>query len=294
MPSKTRSHSSTKRKSKSRTKARHRPTTRSMWSGTITFGLVNVPIKLYPATHQKDVHFHLLTKDGECRLHRKLYCPETGKEYDFKDTARGYELAPDQYVLLDEEEIEALKPESGRTIEITDFVDLAEIDPVYYNKPYYLGPGKDGEKAYKLLHKAMSDSKKVGIAKFVMREKEYLAAIRPMGSVLCLETMNFADEVDDPAKVPGLPIEARIQPKELEVARKLIDTQATEFKPEKYHETYREQVMELVKKKAKGEEIVAPEPQEEEEPRVFNLMKALEESLEHAKKEHGHRKRKSA
>jgi DNA end-binding protein Ku len=273
---------------------------RSMWSGSITFGLVNVPVRMYSAVHPKSVHFHMLTKDGSCRLRRKLYCPDTGEEYDYKDTARGYEIAPDQYVLIDPEELEALKPESARTIEITDFVDLHQIDPIYYNSTYFLGPGKDGEKPYKLLHDAMQDAQKVGIAKFVMREKEYLAAIRPVERGLCLETMYFADEVGALNDVPGLPVAARVQKKEVEIARKLIDTLATDFKPEKYHERYREQVLAMIKKKAKGQEIVAPQSREAEAPPVYNLMKALEESLKSAQRKghtshsHTQRRRKSA
>src|SRR2546426_4331174 len=167
---------------------------RAMWSGSITFGLVNVPIKLFPAVQDKDVHFHMLSKDGKCRLRRKLVCPETGKEYDFKETARGYEIAPDQYVIVHDEELRNLKPEAGRHIEITDFVDLEEIDPVYYNRPYWLAPDEKGAKAYQLLLNAMLETAKVGIAKFVMRGKEYLAAIRPREGALCLEIMNFAEE----------------------------------------------------------------------------------------------------
>lgn len=265
---------------------------RAMWSGSITFGLVNVPVRMYSVVHNKDVHFHLMSKEGQCRLRRKLYCPETGEEFDFKETARGYEIAPDQYVIVNEDELDRLKPEAGRTIEITDFVDLHEIDPVFYNTPYYLGPGKDGQKPYKLLLEAMTEAGKVGIAKFVMREKEYLAAIRPLKKALCLETMYFADEVTDADEVPDVPVEARVQQKEVDVARRLIDALASEFDPGKYQETYREQMVELIKKKAKGKKIVQPQAEQEEAPRVLSLMKALEESLQEAKK--ARKRRKSA
>jgi DNA end-binding protein Ku len=268
---------------------------RAIWSGSITFGLVNVPIKLYPAVKDKDVHFHLLSKDGQCRLRRKLVCPETGDEYDFKDTAKGYEIAPEQYVIINEEELKSLKPEAGRNLEIIDFVDLAEIDPIYYNRPYYLAPDSDDTDAYQLLLKVMTETQKVGIAKFVMHGKEYLAAIRPLKGALCLETMNFADEVVPVGKIPNLPVDIHASRKELDVARRLVDVLATEFKPTKYHEEYREKVLELIDKKAAGEDIVThAEPEEEEPARILNLMKALEESLQKARRTTHHGRKKSA
>ena len=199
---------------------------RAMWSGSITFGLVNVPVRLFPAAQQKDVHFHMLTPDGKCRLRRKLYCPDTGKEYDFKDTKRGYEVAPDEYVVIDDEELQSLKPKAARAIEISDFVDLNDIDPVYFQKPYYLAPDERGGRGYHLLWRAMTDAHMVGIARFIMRAHEYLAAIRPLDGGLCLETMNFADEVLDIRDLPGIGSEPKIPAKELAMARQLIDALA--------------------------------------------------------------------
>ena len=288
-----------KRKTTTRTTSGPRKQ-RPLWSGSITFGLVNVPVKLYPAVRDKDVHFHMVTKDGHCRLRRKLYCPDTGKEFDFHDTARGYEIAPDQYVIMDEAELKSLRPESGRAIEITDFVDLADIDPLYYRTPYYVAPAESGEKPYRLLLEAMIQSKKVGIATFVMREKEYLVAIRPLEHSLCLETMNFADEVVSEDSIPNVPVTSPVQRKEVEVARRLIETLTTQFDPKKYHEHYREQVQALIEKKAAGKKITIEEPEEEEAPRVLSLMKALEESLQEARRHssrahsNGQRRRKSA
>jgi DNA end-binding protein Ku len=269
---------------------------RSLWSGSITFGLVNVPVKLFPAVKERDVHFHMVTKDGKCRLRRKLYCPDSGKEYDFKDTARGYEVAPDQYVIINDEELKALKPESGRTIEITDFISLEEIDPVYYNRAYYLAPDKSGVRAYELLRKAMDDAQRVGIAKFIMRDKEYLAAIRPMQTALCLETLNFSDEVLNPADMPGMESTVKVPAKELDMAKKLIEALAGPWEPDRYKENYRERVMELIERKAEGEEVHIESHEDEEPAKVFNLMKALEESLQEAKAANTHtrKRRKSA
>jgi DNA end-binding protein Ku len=257
---------------------------RAMWSGSITFGLVNVPIKLYTAVKEHEIHFHLLSPDGECRLRRKLVCPDTGEEFQFNQTVRGYEIAPDQYVIVQDEELKNLKPDAGRTIEITDFVDLTDIDPLYYNRPYYLAPDESGAKAYALLWQAMKESGKVGIAKFVMRGKEYLAAIRPLDELLCLETMHFDDEVLDAGELVEASSGISVAKKELDVAKQLVKALTTKFEPSKYNDDYREKVKELVEQKAAGEEVVVHEPEAEEAPRVINLMKALEESLQQARK----------
>jgi DNA end-binding protein Ku len=257
---------------------------RAIWSGSISFGLVNVPVKLYSAISQKEVHFHMLTADGKCRVRRKLVCGETGEEVDYKETTRGYEIAPEEYVTVTDEELAALKPEASRTIEITDFVDLQEIDPVYFERPYYLAPDARAGKAYHLLWKAMRDSGKVGLARFVMRQKEYLCAIRPTDTLLMLETMNYADEIVPPEDVPGIEeAGGKVEEKQLKMARQLIEALTTEYEPEKYRDEYREQVLKMIEEKAAGKEVtVAPEPAER--PRVANLMKALEASLEEAKR----------
>ncbi len=257
---------------------------RAMWSGSISFGLVNIPIKLHSALRDRSIHFHMLSKDGQCRLRRKLVCPETGKEYDFDDTARGYEIAPDQYVLVDDIELKALKPDAGRSIDILDFVDLADIDPIYYDRPYYLAPDERGGKGYQLLLQAMKSAKKVGIAKFVMRGKEYLAALRPMGDVLSLATMHFAEEIIPVAEQVDLPEAVAVNKKELDVAQRLIDALEAEFEPKKYKDDYRDKVQELLDRKAEGKEIITQASVEEDAPEVYNLMEALEKSLQRAKK----------
>ncbi len=256
---------------------------RSMWSGSISFGLVNVPVKLYTAVRNKEVHFHMLTADGKCRVRRKLVCPDTGEEVEYADTTRGYEVAPDEYVVFTDDELDSLRPEANRTINITDFVDLADIDPVYFQKPYYLAPDTRAGKAYHLLLKAMRDSGKVAIATFVMRQKQYLAAIRPTKSLLTLETMNYADEIVEPSEVQGIEDLPTVDARELKMARQLIDALAGEFKPEKYRDEYREELLKIIEKKAQGEEVHIAPPAEEPA-RVINLMKALEASLEEAKK----------
>ncbi|HYE03745.1 MAG TPA: Ku protein [Phycisphaerales bacterium] len=259
---------------------------RSLWSGSISFGLVNIPIKLYTAVRDTTIHFHLLNKEGDCRLRRKLFCPETGKEYDFSETARGYEIAPEQYVIIQDEELESLKPEAGRSIDITDFVDLAQIDPIYYDRTYYVGPDERGVKSYRLLMEAMREAGKVGIAKFVMRAKEYLCAIRPGAEgILYLNTMYFADEVlsaKEAVKLP--PLKEPPAKKEVAVARQLVEALASEWDPEKYRDDYRDRVKELLDKKAAGETVTVEEVREAEPTRVVNLMKALEASLAQAKK----------
>lgn len=270
---------------------------RSMWSGSISFGLVNVPVKLYTAVRNKEVHFHMLTKDGKCRVRRKLVCPDTDEEVDYQDTTRGYEVAPDEYVVFEENELDALRPEASRTINITDFVDLADIDPIYFQKPYYLAPDARAGKGYHLLLKAMRDSGKVAIATFVMRQKQYLAAIRPTKSILTLETMNYADEIVQPADIPGIDDLPAVEARELKMARQLIDALARKFEPKKYKDEYREELLKIIDRKAQGKEVrIAPAP--EEPARVINLMKALEASLEEAKKSRAksgsHRRKKSA
>lgn len=253
---------------------------RAIWSGAISFGLVNIPIKLYAAVREHSIRLHMLTPDGECRLRRKLYCPETGEEYDFKEAARGYEIAPDQYVILREEERESVEPESGRTIDITDFVSLEQIDPVYYNRPYYLVPDEHGVKGYQLLLKAMTDEQKIGIGKFVMRNKEYLAALRPMGKVIGLDTMRFADEVVSAEEELELPSPTEVNKNELEMAKRLIEALAGDFEPGRYRDEYRERLQKLIEEKAEGEEIVTQAPAEERPGKVINLMEALQKSLQ--------------
>jgi DNA end-binding protein Ku len=263
---------------------------RPIWSGAISFGLVNVPVKLYTATREHDVGFHLLSPDGKCRLRRKLYCPETGEEFDFNQTARGYEVSPGQYVLVKDEELDKLRPEAGRTINIVDFVDQSQIDPLYYDKPYYLVPSEAGARAYRLLLEAMKKQEKVAIAKFTMRSKEYLAALRPEGRVMCLETMRYSDEVVPVEDIEGVPGKVEVNKREVETAEKLIEALVEDFKPEKYKDQYRDRVAEMLEGKKRGEEV-RQVADEEEPPRIINLMEALEKSLKETRSHAGGSKR---
>jgi DNA end-binding protein Ku len=252
-----------------------------MWSGAISFGLVNVPVKLYSAVNRKTVRFHQLNGKTGTRIAQKRVDPSTGEEVQYEDLVKGYELTKERYVIITPEELEALDPEKSRTIDIEDFVDLADIDPVYYDHPYYLIPDKGAAKAYGLLLNAMKESGKVAIARVVLRTKENLVAIRPApGDVLMMETMIFADEVVPPGDIDDLPeaSDLKASERELAMAQQLIDSLSSDFEPEKYHDEYREKVLELIERKAAGEEIAvqpeAPKPKE-----VPDLMAALEASL---------------
>jgi DNA end-binding protein Ku len=253
---------------------------RSIWSGAISFGLVNVPIKLYSAVSRKTVRFHQLNRDTGVRIQQKRIDPSTGEEVSFDSIVKGYELTKDSYVVVTPEELEALDPEKTRTIDIEDFVDLEDIDPVYYDQPYYLVPDKGATKAYALLLNAMKESGKVAIARVVIRTKEALVAIRPAGDVLMMETMIFADEVVDAGQIEELPEAADLKAsdRELAMAQQLIASLATDFEPAKYHDEYREKVLDLVERKAQGEEI-AVQPEAERPTKVPDLMAALEASL---------------
>src|SRR3954470_16934832 len=253
---------------------------RSMWSGAISFGLVNVPIKLYSAVSKKTVRFHQLNAETGNRIQQKRVDPETGEEVAYENIVKGYELAKDRYVVINPDELEALDPEKTRTIDIEDFVDLDDIDPVYYDHPYYLVPDKGAAKAYGLLLGAMKEAGKVAIARVVIRSKEQLVAIRPAGDVLMMETMIFHDEVvpsDDIEELPDA-TELKASDRELKMAQQLIDSLSAEFDPSQYHDEYREKVLELIERKAQGEEI-AVQPEAPQPARVPDLMAALEASL---------------
>jgi DNA end-binding protein Ku len=255
---------------------------RSIWSGAISFGLVNVPIKLYSAVSKKTVRFHQLNGTTGNRIQQKRVDPETGDEVNYEDIVKGYELTRDRYVIITPEELETLDPEKTRSIDIEDFVDESEIDPIFYDHPYYLVPDKGAAKAYGLLLNAMADADKVAIARVVIRSKEQLVAIRPHrdGDLLVMETMVFADEVVGTEDIDDLPEskDLKVSERELKMARQLIESLTDTFDPSKYKDSYREKVLELIEAKADGQEItVAPEAPEPA--KVPDLMAALEASL---------------
>ncbi len=255
---------------------------RAIWSGSISFGLLNVPVKLYSAVSKNTVRFRELREKDGSRVKHKRVAEEDGKEVSYDDIVKGYEFAPDQYVTVTKEELSELSPKKTRAIEIQDFVDLDEIDPIYFEQPYYLGPDKGAEKAYALLVKAMSDARKVAVARFVLRQKEHLAAIRPMDDVLTMATMRFHDEVTRPedlgddifAEKPAKP-----EKRELDMAKQLIESLSTNFEADKYRDEYREQLLEMLEDKAAGKEVVSAPSDDVEPTKAPDLMAALEESL---------------
>ena len=262
---------------------------RAIWTGAISFGLVTVPVRLYSAVSRKTVRFHQLNKDTGLRIAQKRVDPSTGEEVAYDDIVKGYEIAPDRYVIVEPSELEALDPERTRTIDIEEFVDLDEIDPILYDHPYYLAPGPGGAKPYRLLLEAMKQSNKVAIAKVVIRSKESLVAVRPMGDVLAMSTMLFADEVNDPGRLDDVPDPKDIKttPKELAIAKQLLESLAGEFEPERYHDEYREKVLDLIDRKAAGKKVAIQPALAEEPSEVPDLMSALQASLAEVRKRSG-------
>jgi DNA end-binding protein Ku len=258
---------------------------RAIWSGAISFGLVNIPVKLYSAVSKKTVRFHQIDAESGGRVRQKRVGPD-GEEIPYEQIVKGYEIGPDRYVTISPEELESLEPQKTRTIDIEDFVDLEQIDPIYYDHPYYLAPDTGASKAYRLLVDAMEDSGKVAVARVVLRSKEHLVAIRPRDGALAMETMLFSDEVIPPESLEELAAgdgEIQTSDRELAMANQLIDSLASDFEPEKYRDEYRERVLDLIERKAQGETIVIEEPEAEPE-KVPDLMAALEASIASAKK----------
>jgi DNA end-binding protein Ku len=254
---------------------------RAIWTGSISFGLLNVPVRLYSAVSRKNVSFRELRASDSSRIRHKRVAEADGEEVPYEEIVKGYEIAPEQYVVLTRDELEELDPQKTKAIEIQDFVDLDEIDPIYFDHPYYLGPDKGAEKAYALLVKAMSDSNKVAIARFVLRNRENLAAIRPMGKVLTMATMRFADEVVSPDELEDVvPSNGRkLEKREVEMAQQLIESLSGEFDPDKYRDEYREELLSLIERKGRGEEVVEAVSEAPKPTKAPDLMAALEESL---------------
>ncbi|MGQ0742744.1 MAG: non-homologous end joining protein Ku [Acidimicrobiales bacterium] len=251
---------------------------RPMWTGAISFGLVNVPVKLVSAVSPKDVRFHQIDARSNSRVRQKRVSAATGDEVPFDQIIKGYELGADRFVTITPGELEALDPKATRTIDIEDFVDLDQIDPIYFERPYYLVPDKGGAKAYALLRDAMRETNKVGIARVVLRTKQYLAAVRPRGGALVLSTMLFADEVVDADQLdlPGDDVE--VTPREEKMARQLIDSLTCDFEPTTYRDEYRDRVLALIEQKAEGHQIRSV-AQPDGPAAVMDLMAALEASL---------------
>jgi DNA end-binding protein Ku len=255
-----------------------------MWSGAISFGLVNIPIKLFNAVSRKSVHFNQIdTRTGSRIQYRKVSAAD-GEEVPSEQITKGYQLSSGEFVLVGDDELAALDPAATRSIDIEQFVDLDEIDPIYYDSAYYVAPDQAARKPYALLTRAMEEQNKVAIARFVMRSKQYLAALRPKDGVLVMSTMVYADEVNEPEQLlDGDDVtQADVSDRELKMASQLIESLTEPFEPDKFEDTYRNQVLELIDRKAAGEEIVAaPAPAAED--KVVDLMAALEASVRDAK-----------
>jgi DNA end-binding protein Ku len=255
---------------------------RSIWSGSISFGLLNVPVKLYSAVARRGVSLREVRASDGARIRHRRIAEGTDQEVPYEEIVKAFEIAPNHYVTLSKDEMAGLAPEKTRAIEVLDFVELGEIDPIYFDSPYYIGPAAGAEKAYALLAAALEKSGRVAIARFVFRNKEHLAAIRPAGGALTLTTMRFADEVVAPESLSdALPAEKpKAARREVEMAEQLIDSLTREFDPATYRDEYREQLLALVERKAEGKEVLsAPAPEEPVPTGAPDLMTALEESI---------------
>ena len=253
---------------------------RPIWKGAISFGMVSIPVKLYSATDEKDVRFNQLHKTDHSRIRQKVFCAEEDIELEREDIVKGYQVAPGQYVVMEDEDFDKVPVSTTRTIEIAQFVSLDEIDPIYYQKTYYLEPEDVGLKPFALLMAALNESKRVAIAKISMRQKEQLCTLRVYENTIALETMFYADEVRETEglTVPGEGVE--VSDRELQMARSLIDMLTDELKLDKYQDNYREALLDLIRAKAEGQVIETPQPAVA---KVTDLMEALRASVEAAK-----------
>jgi DNA end-binding protein Ku len=260
---------------------------RPVWTGTISFGLIAIPVKLFHAVQRKSVSFNQLDDRSMSRIKYKKVSAADGEEVPDEHIVKGYEVSKDRYVVVDPDDLEPFIPSATKTVDLEEFVDLADIDPVYFDSAYYVAPGTN-PKPYVLLARAMEESGKVAIGRFVMRNKQYTAAIRAQDGRLVMSTLAYADEVTDPATIEELDglDEIDVSPKEVKMAEALVESLTADFEPAKYHDEYREQVLDLIRMKAAGEEFEVPEIAAEK-PKVVDLMAALEASVKAAKQARG-------
>jgi len=254
---------------------------RAIWKGSISFGLVNIPIALYAATQREELKFRLLRKSDLSPVNYKRVAEKDGKEVPWDQIVKGYEYEKGKYIVLREEDFQRVDLEATQTVDIQDFVDLEEIDPMFFYKPYYLEPQKGGDKAYALLRDALKDSKKIGVAKVVIKTRQYLAGVKPEDGALVLELMHFADELADPAKL-RVPKKVEVGKRELHMAKSLIDSMSSKWNPEKYKDDYREALMEVIEEKveAGGNEIEEKPKKAPKPTKVIDLVSVLQKSLE--------------
>jgi DNA end-binding protein Ku len=261
---------------------------RPIWSGTISFGLVSIPVRLLTATSSRELRFHFVDRRDLEPIGYDKVRKDTGEHVDAEDVVRAFELEDGRFVPIEPEDLGRLDVELTHSVDICDFVALEEIDPIYFRQAYYLVPQEGGEKPYRLLVEALEETGRVGIAKVVIRNKQHLACLRPYENLLVLETMYYADEVRRPAEIAGeAAAENGVRKAEVEMAKSLVENLSAEFDPERYDDTYRSELLELIRSKAEG--VPLPEPQEEE-PQVIDLMQALRESVERTQKARGSRK----
>jgi DNA end-binding protein Ku len=258
---------------------------RAIWNGSISFGLVNIPVKLYNAVSRKNVSFHQIDARSGSRIRMQRVSSTSGEEVPYEQIVKGYELSPERYVLVEPGELDALDPEATHTVDIEEFVDLADIDPVFFDAAYYLAPGKAAEKPYALLARAMEAEGKVALARFVMRTKQYLAAVRAKDGMLLLSTMVYADEIVPPEQLPELDgVESvTVSDREVAMAAQLIESLSGAFEPERFRDTYRDRVLDLIERKAAGEEVVVEAAPAPDATSVVDLMAALEASVAEAR-----------
>lgn len=264
-----------------------------MWKGTISFGLVNIPVKMHAATENKDVKLRQLHKECQSPIKYEKVCPVCDRKVEADEIVKAYEYTKNKFVVLDEEDLKAIKKEQGdKAVEIIDFVKLEEIDPIYFEKSYYLSPNEGGSKAYSLLRTALEDTGKIGVAKMMIRSKEQLAVIRFYANTLVVETIHYPDEVRAVEDVPNVPEKAEVAKKELETAKMLIDQLTTAFDPEKYTDEYRTALLKIIEERKAEKTTTVTGKQKPDN--VTNLMDALQSSLERAKKEKTKPKKKTA
>lgn len=254
-----------------------------MWKGAVNFGLINVPIKMFTATESKNISFKSLHKECHTPIKQKRFCPNCDKEVEYTDIVKGYEYQKDSYVIIEDEDLEAIPGEKSKTIDIVEFVKLEQIDPVYFDKSYYLAPEDTGKKAYKLLVSALEQTGKIAIAKVVIRSRESLVALRIYEEILIMETMHYPDEIRKSKEVPGANYDINLSENEVAMAKQLIEGLATDFEPEKYTDNYRTQLLEIIESKVQGKEIT--HVKEKPNTGVIDLMEALQASLDMVKKE---------
>ncbi len=269
---------SEKRSQKGRKRSEPATTKRSIWSGAITFGLITIPVGLYTATEERDIAFHQLSGKDKSRIQYKRVSSKTGREVDWDDIVKGYEYEKGKYVVFTPEELEQIAPESARTIDVVRIVDAAEIDPIYFERSYFVAPNKIGVKAYKLFLRALSDSERVAVAKVTIREKERLCTLRVKEDLLVLETMNWPDEIREP-DFEQLKDNTRISADELKMARLLMDHLSGEFDPSEFEDSYRQRLLDAIDAKIEGNEI-ALAPTDAEPATVTNLLEALKASVD--------------